>query len=683
MLRLTVPLLALLPLLVPVPGVQGAPTSVHLPAGVQPDGALEAALRQLERVSRKGTLAEREKALEAVLAMEDYKALGALGEELGAVGVEWRQAAADVRQLAYEIVRKQELIADLERRSDQDGTLGKSLERQRNRLEELQKQFQSRKGRADNLGPWVAHLGERLEAFAAAAPAGARKKAEKALWKTAESDEAHMEKERAAAIDVLGILGAGGTAVRLQKTVVDLVKERAGLRGRLPKMMREVVALEQRMQEEAERTKGRTSLGAQYNRAKADAAAVQKRITDLGLLCDAAVLAGGRALRREEPGQQGKSLASLLKAQKRGKNGVQRYSLQMIGASQLPAAEEALFTLVADSDEPLVRVTLIEALAQGAVDWGSEDLRRRFEAHLLEQALLDPSWFVRSEAAGALDLMRSREAILVLMARLDDEEGRMLDDLGNALTSLTGQDFHGNVALWRRWWAENGEGFEVPPIDEVRRAQHEKEQERRGSTFFGISTESTRVLYVIDLSGSMNFSMIPRNNPDDEQGKEPDMPKKGERSRLEEAKLALTKAIGGTARGGVFNIVFYASDVWSWSDSLAELSDENASEALDMVGRLEAVGGTNIYGALKIALEMAGADPGDRWAEPAIDTIYFLSDGRPSVGLTTDPDEILAFVREWNASAGIVIHTIGLSGAQDPYLLRSLAEQNGGTYVSR
>jgi hypothetical protein len=80
---------------------------------------------------------------------------------------------------------------------------------------------------------------------------------------------------------------------------------------------------------------------------------------------------------------------------------------------------------------------------------------------------------------------------------------------------------------------------------------------------------------------------------------------------------------------------------------------------------------------------MAGADRGDRWAEPAIDTIYFLSDGRASVGLTTEPDEILRYVRELNASAGIVIHTIGLSGAQDAYLLGSLAEQNGGTYVSR
>ena len=61
---------------------------------------------------------------------------------------------------------------------------------------------------------------------------------------------------------------------------------------------------------------------------------------------------------------------------------------------------------------------------------------------------------------------------------------------------------------------------------------------------------------------------------------------------------------------------------------------------------------------------------------------FLLTDGRPSVGVTTNADEILEFVRERNASAGIVIHTIGLSGAQDAYLLRNLAEQNGGTYAA-
>jgi hypothetical protein len=53
------------------------------------------------------------------------------------------------------------------------------------------------------------------------------------------------------------------------------------------------------------------------------------------------------------------------------------------------------------------------------------------------------------------------------------------------------------------------------------------------------------------------------------------------------------------------------------------------------------------------------------------------------VGLTTQPDEILAYVREKNRSGGIVIHTIGLSGAQDAYLLSELAAQNGGTYSAR
>ncbi len=113
------------------------------------------------------------------------------------------------------------------------------------------------------------------------------------------------------------------------------------------------------------------------------------------------------------------------------------------------------------------------------------------------------------------------------------------------------------------------------------------------------------------------------------------------------------------------------------------MTDDNRSDALRFVEELEAVGGTNIYGSLQRALELAEATGGDTWSAPKIDTIYFLSDGRPSVGVTTDPDEILSFVQGLNRSAGIVIHTIGLSGAQDAYLLRSLAEQNGGKYVAR
>ena len=139
----------------------------------------------------------------------------------------------------------------------------------------------------------------------------------------------------------------------------------------------------------------------------------------------------------------------------------------------------------------------------------------------------------------------------------------------------------------------------------------------------------------------------------------------------------------GLAQGAVFNIVLYGSDVWTWQDRIVTLDEDTRLDAVRFIESVEAAGGTNIYGALQLAFELAEVADDERWERPRIDTIFLLTDGRPSMGVTTDADEILAFVRERNAAAGIVIHTIGLSGAQDPYLLRSLAEENGGTYAAR
>ena len=44
---------------------------------------------------------------------------------------------------------------------------------------------------------------------------------------------------------------------------------------------------------------------------------------------------------------------------------------------------------------------------------------------------------------------------------------------------------------------------------------------------------------------------------------------------------------------------------------------------------------------------------------------------------------ILSMVKEFNEGAGIVIHTVGLSGSQDAYLMRNLAESNGGIYTAQ
>ena len=63
-----------------------------------------------------------------------------------------------------------------------------------------------------------------------------------------------------------------------------------------------------------------------------------------------------------------------------------------------------------------------------------------------------------------------------------------------------------------------------------------------------------------------------------------------------------------------------------------------------------------------------------------LDTIYFLSDGRPSVGKLIETNEILAEVRKFNDQYRIVIHAIAIGDFQKEFL-QQLAQDNGGVFV--
>jgi hypothetical protein len=63
-----------------------------------------------------------------------------------------------------------------------------------------------------------------------------------------------------------------------------------------------------------------------------------------------------------------------------------------------------------------------------------------------------------------------------------------------------------------------------------------------------------------------------------------------------------------------------------------------------------------------------------------LDTVYFLSDGRPSVGKIIEPLEILKEVRKHNEAFRMVIHTIAIGDFTKDFLQR-LAEENGGVFV--
>ncbi|MEW6072539.1 MAG: HEAT repeat domain-containing protein [Planctomycetota bacterium] len=649
----------------PLPGHLGVPA---------PDKALDAATARLARAAAVGTEDEKREALAALVALGTAAAVPALEGEYARSSQELARTRDQERRDRTTLERKQDLLVLMALRAERDGSLAAAVDGLRTEIDELSAALERAAARRTELALWCEALGDAtVELFGGLAPA-ARRKAEGEIW-----DDLLKHPElgvRIGAAELIGRIGGRGSAIRLLDHLDEVWAARSALGRQLPAAEAEVRAFERRLQAEAERQEGRTAQASieQYERLKAAAAATRREMTRLAHLLDALAAASGRALSREEAKDLAKTLATLLRRRERAEDGLGLFFLDALRHASGTAVAATLHDLLAAAEDPLPRAAVIDALAaQGD---------RTVEGDLARIHLQDESWHVRSRAAAALAALRSRAAIPVLIERLAAEEGRVRTDIEAALRSLTGKAFGTNVEAWRDWWRAEGEGFVVPAEEPVA-AKGLDAAEALGVTFFGIRTESQRVLFLLDVSGSMDFSMVPRDNPTDDPGRPFDLPRAGEDSRLDVAKRELVKALGGIHDGGRFDLVLYASDVWCWKGDLVEMSAAVRSDTLRFVAGVRAVGGTNIYGALARAFDIAGTKAGEEWCAPAVDTFFLLTDGRPSMGLVTDADAILAYVRERNRSAGIVLHAIGLSGAQDAYLLDSLAAQNGGVYAAR
>ena len=618
----------------------------------------------------------RQSALDALVASGNPAAMPALSAECTRVTTIVDQLDAKVFRASGLIERKQVQIEQWKLRATRDEEAREPLERESKALEELRSDLAKFQSKLEQERPWQAALVAGTSQLLARLPVEKRKKAEAELLVDASENPNTLV--RSAAIDLLGAVGNADSAAALARLAQSLGETCDKYEERLPKLMAEVHKMEARLAKEADKQGdgfSRASID-QYESVKRDAAEVRTRVHETSRESVRAASASAAAIARCNEKQQTEFGPTLLRAYKKSKGRGRRAVLEILSRARVEPVRATLRAQLAAETEPLARANLIDALA------AQHDTQSA--AVLIEKYLLDPAWLVKAHAAAGLAVLRSREAIPVMIERLELEEGRMRSDLGRALTSLTGQDFRGNVQLWQRWWSDNQASFQVAPED-ASKTSLQAAVEAVGVSFFGITTESQRVLFVIDCSLSMNFSMTPKNNPTDEPGRGFDMPdeSKGEISRLTAAKRDLEKALGGIRDGGEFNIIGYAADVWAWDDTPALMSPQTRQEALDYVGALEGAAGTNIYSALEKAFDLSGVKAGSTWSKPAFDTIFFLSDGRATIGLSTDTDQILSMVRERNATAGIVLHTIGLSGAQDAELLRRLAEENGGQYVAR
>ena len=278
-------------------------------------------------------------------------------------------------------------------------------------------------------------------------------------------------------------------------------------------------------------------------------------------------------------------------------------------------------------------------------------------APFLLDLLDDGTWQVRLAAVQALGRARAKVSVPVLIDGLESEKkGRIRSAIADTLFRITGENFYAIVNLWRKWWKEHGEGFEVP--DEVPTLPPAS----RGTGFYGVPVESDRIIFVLDQSGSMDSSMAGLLGGD----KKPDDAKTDFERAVEET-LSVVKSLDAEAR---VNVILFETTIHPWQKRLVKMT-KSAKAALERYLRAKhPTGTTNLYDALEMALQTKD-----------VDTIYLLSDGSPSCGKYVEAEDILAEVEKLNRTRRIAIHCIALGF--DTGLLQALADRNGGSYVRR
>ncbi|MBI4615920.1 MAG: VWA domain-containing protein [Planctomycetes bacterium] len=153
------------------------------------------------------------------------------------------------------------------------------------------------------------------------------------------------------------------------------------------------------------------------------------------------------------------------------------------------------------------------------------------------------------------------------------------------------------------------------------------------------------VLLVVDRSGSMRGT------------------------KWEEARAAFEHCLTRLRREDRFNVIFFGTEVESYEDRLVPAEPERVSRAVEFVRSLEALGGTNLDGALRTAL--AQADESDRETE-----VVLLSDGDPTIG-ERDFTKILAHVETANTMrARFFVFGVG-DDVHIPFLDRLAVTQHG------
>ena len=284
-----------------------------------------------------------------------------------------------------------------------------------------------------------------------------------------------------------------------------------------------------------------------------------------------------------------------------------------------------------------------------------------------------------------------------LEAREKKPRDRIYFDIRKTLGALTGLELEA-AAEWRSAWEARKKGG-APPAAEKKKSTTVVYKKPKPK-FFAMDIESDRVLFVIDVSGSMlkKDPVIEEESPEvadatkakakpttgvakKEPPPEPEeidpesLP--AHRQRIIRVKTELSNAVSSLPPNTRFGILAFSHELefWGGAKALKPATAENKASAVSWVRGLRAEGATRTDLALEEALSLS-----------EVDSIFLLTDGAPQLpgegGDTRLPIEpILADTKRDNRFLKCRIHTISFRQIRDRDMrefVQQLARQNDG-----
>ena len=357
------------------------------------------------------------------------------------------------------------------------------------------------------------------------------------------------------------------------------------------------------------------------------------------------------------------SLEAILKRYGRAKPPMKARFLVLLGALKFPEARREVLRVAADEGAPKA---LRLAALRAAVRHGRAD-----GISMIRALVPGAPWNLRAAGVHALRMARVPGSVDGLIEILEQSKNARVElDAYEALVDLTGQDFGYERNQWKGWWRQQKHRSLPPPA---------KTRKVRGgyATFYGIPVRGSRIVFILDISGSMRKELTSLKARRHIAGSKHLEGKKLE-FRLDLAKEELVHTLEQLPPTTAFNVGFFNDEVFWLHREMVPATPENVGDTARRVRSMSAEQSTNVYEAVFQSMDAVWArNRTGREAGP--DTIFLLSDGVPSVGKITRYSHLGDAVYDKNLTRFIRINTI-LVGEKGHRFLRRLARDSLGIF---